>query len=276
MTKLDVPKEILACIEPIKNNDEAIRNFGVQTCIDLCRTLLHTGKVHGIHFYTLNREYATIEIIKELGLWLEDLPLRALPWKKTSKNYIRSKENVRPIFWSKRPKSYVHRTSNWNEFPNGRWGLSSAPSFGVLTDYHLFYMKIDATHDELLDEWGHELTCEEDVWRMFVCYISGEKNSTDKIVRHFPWKDEDISSETHLIQDQLIEYNRKGILTINSQPAVNGKPSTDPIFGWGMPKGYIYQKVCLFKLECIVVSSSFRLIWNFLQVKRIFQLYVLF
>ncbi|CAF1407951.1 unnamed protein product [Rotaria magnacalcarata] len=245
LAKLDVPEEILACIEPIKDNDEAIRNFGVQICVDLCRILLDSGKVHGLHFYTLNREYATIEILRKLDLWLEDPPLRALPWKKISKNYVRSKENVRPIFWSARPKSYVHRTLNWNEFPNGRWGLSSAPSFGVLTDYHLFYMKIDATRDALLDEWGHELADEQDVWRMFACYIAGEKNGTDKIVHHFPWKDEDISPETNFIHDHLIKYNRKGILTINSQPAVNGKSSTDSIFGWGVKNGYVYQKAYL-------------------------------
>ncbi|CAF0895384.1 unnamed protein product [Adineta steineri] len=245
LAKLDVPKEILACIEPIKENDEAIRNFGVQTCLDLCSALLDTGKVHGLHFYTLNREFATIEVLKKLGLWLEDHPLRALPWKKTSNSHTRSKENVRPIFWSIRPKSYVHRTSNWNEFPNGRWGLSSAPSFGMLTDYHLFYMKIDATRDELLDEWGRELTCEEDVWRMFACYIGGEKNTSNKVVRHFPWTDEELSLETTLIQNNLIEFNRRGILTINSQPAVNGKPSSDPIVGWGTSNGYVYQKAYL-------------------------------
>ncbi|CAF1376616.1 unnamed protein product [Rotaria sordida] len=245
LTKLDVPDEITAYMESIKDNDEAIRNFGVQTCVDLCKALLNSDKVHGLHFYTLNREYATTEILKQLGFGFDDPPLRALPWKKTSKNYVRSKEDVRPIFWSTRPKSYIHRTSNWNEFPNGRWGISSAPSFGVLTDYHLFYMKIDATRDELLDEWGHELTCEQDVWKMFACYIRGEKNGSDKIVRHFPWKDEEISLETHLIHNELIEYNRKGILTINSQPAVNGKPSTDSIFGWGERNGYIYQKAYL-------------------------------
>jgi len=191
----------------------------------------------------LNREFATIEVLKKLGLWLEDHPQRALPWKKTSSNYVRSKENVRPIFWSIRPKSYVHRTANWNEFPNGRWGLSSAPSFGMLTDYHLFYLKIDAPKEDLLDEWGRELTSEEDVWRMFASYIGGERNAQNKIIKHFPWTDEELSLETSLIQKDLVEYNRRGILTINSQPAVNGKLSSDPIVGWGTVNGYVYQKV---------------------------------
>jgi methylenetetrahydrofolate reductase (NADPH) len=104
-------------------------------------------------------------------------------------------------------------------------------------------MKIDATREELLDEWGRELTCEEDVWRMFSCYISGEKNQAGKNIRHFPWTDDELCAETKLIQDYLVEYNRNGILTINSQPAVNGVPSSDPNVGWGVANGYVYQKV---------------------------------
>lgn len=106
-------------------------------------------------------------------------------------------------------------------------------------------MKIDATRDELLDEWGRELICEKDVWRMFACYISGEKNSMNKFIRHFPWTDEELAPETKLIQQYLIEYNQKGILTINSQPAINGLPSSDPIIGWGVNNGYVYQKAYL-------------------------------
>ncbi|CAF4901130.1 unnamed protein product, partial [Rotaria socialis] len=96
LAKLDVPEEILACIEPIKYNGEAIRNFGVQKCVDLCRTLLDSGKIHGLHFYTLNREYATIEILRKLDRWLEDPPLRALPWKTISKNYVVQKKISQP------------------------------------------------------------------------------------------------------------------------------------------------------------------------------------
>lgn len=33
-----------------------------------------------------------------------------------------SGEDVRPINWSNRPKSYLSRTEEWDDFPNGRWG----------------------------------------------------------------------------------------------------------------------------------------------------------
>lgn len=29
---------------------------------------------------------------------------------------------MRPINWSNRPKSYLSRTEEWDDFPNGRWG----------------------------------------------------------------------------------------------------------------------------------------------------------
>ncbi|XP_077787142.1 methylenetetrahydrofolate reductase (NADPH)-like [Podarcis muralis] len=45
------------------------------------------------------------------------------------------------------------------------------------------------------------------------------------------------------MKEELAKVNRRGILTINSQPNINGKPSTDPIVGWGPDGGYVFQKV---------------------------------
>lgn len=72
LSKLEVPEEITQVIEPIKDNDAAIRNYGIQQAVDMCRVLLDSGKVPGLHFYTLNREVATIEVLRQLGLWTED------------------------------------------------------------------------------------------------------------------------------------------------------------------------------------------------------------
>ena len=58
-----------------------------------------------------------------------------------------------------------------------------------------------------------------------------------------PWNGEELRPETGLIVDQLAYFNQKGILTINSQPNINGVDSSDPVHGWGSPNGYIYQKV---------------------------------
>lgn len=58
-----------------------------------------------------------------------------------------------------------------------------------------------------------------------------------------PWNDDPLATETSLMKEELLRVNRQGILTINSQPNVNGKPSSDPIVGWGPSGGYVFQKV---------------------------------
>ncbi|XP_067659127.1 methylenetetrahydrofolate reductase (NADPH)-like [Haliotis asinina] len=240
LSKLEVPQEIIDAINPIKDNDEAIRNFGIHHAVEMSKTMLQTGEIHGLHFYTLNREVATIDILKRLGLWKEEVR-KPLPWKLTA-NHARCKEEIRPIFWRCRPNSYVYRTSNWDEFPNGRWGNSSAASFGDLKYYHLFYLKSRSTREELMKLWGAELTCEQDVWDVFTSYITGEPNKNGIKVTKVPWDDEELSPETSLIAKELGEINRQGVLTINSQPSVNGAPSEDPKVGWGTSNGYIFQK----------------------------------
>jgi methylenetetrahydrofolate reductase (NADPH) len=58
-----------------------------------------------------------------------------------------------------------------------------------------------------------------------------------------PWAElEGLHSETSLIKEQLLALNAAGYLTINSQPALNGLPSSDAQFGWGGTGGYVYQK----------------------------------
>ncbi|XP_027514042.1 methylenetetrahydrofolate reductase isoform X3 [Corapipo altera] len=243
LSKLEVPQEIKDVIEPIKDNDAAIRNYGVELAVSMCRELLDSGMVHGLHFYTLNREVATTEVLKRLGLWKED-PRRPLPWA-VSAHPKRRVEDVRPIFWASRPKSYIYRTQEWDDFPNGRWGNSSSPAFGELKDYYLFYLKSKSPREELLKMWGEELTGEESVFEVFTCYITGEPNRNGHRVTCMPWNDDPLATETNLLKEQLEKVNRRGILTINSQPNINGKPSTDPIVGWGPSGGYVFQKAYL-------------------------------
>lgn len=250
LSRLEVPQWIVDAIEPIKDDDEAIRKYGVQLGIEMARELLACEDVPGLHFYTLNREVATKEILTALDLWCQDpAASRPLPWK-PSANKKRLCEDVRPIFWASRPKSYMYRTSDWDEFPNGRWGNSSSPSFGDLTDHHLFYLRSRTKKEDLLKMWGQELTCMEDVFEVFKCYISGENNKAGVKVKSLPWNEDTIAAETSLIQENLVFLNSKGILTINSQPRVNGAPSTDSTHGWGGSGGYIYQKAYLEFFTC--------------------------
>jgi hypothetical protein len=50
------------------------------------------------------------------------------------------------------------------------------------------------------------------------------------------------------MKEELLRVNRQGILTINSQPNINGKPSSDPIVGWGPSGGYVFQKVWWYRV----------------------------
>lgn len=55
LSKLSIPPEILEKIEPIKSNDEAIRNYGIHQAVEMIRALFQSGIAPGVHFYTLNR-----------------------------------------------------------------------------------------------------------------------------------------------------------------------------------------------------------------------------
>jgi len=55
ISKLEVPQEITNILTPIKDNDEAIRNYGVHQAVNLIRELFQSNEAPGVHFYTLNR-----------------------------------------------------------------------------------------------------------------------------------------------------------------------------------------------------------------------------
>ena len=196
----------------------------------MCRYLLDNG-VPGLHFYTLNLEKTATEIIKGLGLAPKSVP-KPLPWK-TSASAKRQKEDVRPIYWSNRPTSYLARTSSWDEGPNGRWGDSRSPAFGdFLSDYRL--AGTDKSKEYKLKQLGSEHKNLSSINSVFVGYLEGKN-------KYLPWADSK-SDEIKSIEKNLIKLNQNGFLTINSQPKVNCVKSDDPIHGWGGPNGFVFQK----------------------------------
>uniref|UniRef100_A0A0N5AQB0 methylenetetrahydrofolate reductase (NADPH) n=1 Tax=Syphacia muris TaxID=451379 RepID=A0A0N5AQB0_9BILA len=247
LSQLTIPDWILKKLEPIKQNDDAVRKYGIHCAVELCKRLLSNGSAPAIHLYTMNREAPCREILQTLGLWIE-IPQRALPWRSFGCNHpLRCREDVRPIFWSTRPKAYVFRTRDWDEYPNGRWGNSSSPAFNDLADYYLFSLKGLPTKDEQLRMYGYSVENFEAVKKVFVNFITQDLNENEVKVTRLPWNEQEIGTdpETSIIKDHLIWCNQNGILTINSQPAVNGAPSTDPLVGWGNPGGYCYQRAYL-------------------------------
>jgi len=229
--KTHVPEKVVEDLEMIKDNDQAVKAYGIQLGIKTFETLI-AGGCKCVHFYTMNLAFAVSSILSGLHLVSN---VRNLPWKLQG-HREGVKEEVRPIFWAKRPLSYISRTRSWGEFPNGRWGDSASPAYGELTDYYLAF-KRGQKKDDRLKNWGAPQTVT-DVEAVFRQFVAGK-------VKQLPWVDEPIAEESSLITDQLEWVNANGFLTINSQPRVNAAPSDDPHVGWGGPGGYVFQKAYL-------------------------------
>ncbi|XP_059445967.1 methylenetetrahydrofolate reductase (NADH) 2-like [Corylus avellana] len=230
--KTKIPAEVSAALEPIKDNEEAVRAYGIHLGTEMCKKILAHG-IRTVHLYTLNMEKSALAILMNLGLIEETKISRPLPWRRPA-NVFRVKEDVRPIFWANRPKSYISRTTGWEQYPHGRWADSCNPSYGALTDYQ--FMRPRARDKKLLEEWATPLRNVEDIHEKFKKYCLGKLRSS-------PWSELDgLQPETRIINEQLGKINLKGFLTINSQPAVNGEKSSSPSVGWGGPVGYVYQK----------------------------------
>lgn len=274
-----VPHQVREELASIADDDAAVKAYGVALGIAQVRDMLEGG-LASVHFFTLNLSASTILILEGLGLVPSPAAvtaggsqqLRGSPSGAAGAGSGRSasrsaaaahcisleaavppqpEEGSRPIFWQNKAASLLARTQSLNiskgpaglkgagatglagasEFPNGRFSYASSPAFGELTDYYL------AARRPALDRramWGTP-TSEGDVRRVFCDFLLGR-------VRALPWCDEPPSLETGHILSNLLALNEAGFLTINSQPRVNGLPSTDARYGWGGPGGTVYQK----------------------------------
>ncbi|SCU97088.1 LAMI_0F08834g1_1 [Lachancea mirantina] len=236
--QIHVPEEFLTRLEPIKENDQLVREHGTELMAKMCQKLIDSGYVTHLHMYTMNLEKASLMILDKLGLLPKEaeevnLPNVPLPWRK-SLNPQRRNESVRPIFWQRRPYSYVARTSQWaaDEFPNGRFGDSSSPAFGDLDLCGSGLIRQTPTRS--LELWSTPTTLQ-DVANLIIAYLEGK-------LKCLPWSDTPLNHEVDSILQPLIELNKNSIVTVNSQPRVNGASSTDSVVGWGPSNGFVYQK----------------------------------
>ena len=269
--KCQVPDKLKTRLEEHKDNDEMVREIGIDIVTKLCEGCIEHG-AKGLHFYTLNLERSVREIIRRVGfagvegnaleprsedkknegsesddknvpnsptisatygndenygpsLSIGDEDLRGsdkasqvlvgsrvasrrrFPWR-ASTLANRQNENVRPIFWANRPKSYMARTESWDEFPNGRWGNKNSPAFGDLGQTHFFHFN-SGTEVERKAQWNEAPLQPSDVNEVFAQYVEGK-------VSRLPWCTEPLQLETVAIIERLSKLNRNGFLTINS------------------------------------------------------------
>merc|ERR1711937_193989 len=182
--------------------------------------------------YTLNLETTAMAIFDGLNLAPKPgMQQKAYPWK-TGTGNRGNVETTRPIFWAQRPRSYVDRTSSWDDFPNGRFGSRESPAYGL-------FSKPPKPSDKVLKErqeqWAFD--GEKGMLQVFVDFLNPGTH-----VKQLPWCQEQPGDETVSIRNRLIQLCEAGLVTINSQPRVNGALSTDPLFGWGPAGGMCYQK----------------------------------
>ncbi|HIA23845.1 MAG TPA: methylenetetrahydrofolate reductase, partial [Candidatus Marinimicrobia bacterium] len=234
--QVSIPDSVSTQLESIKNDDSSVINYGIDQAAEMCQKLIENG-VPGLHFYTLNLEHSVSAILKSLGF--VSSRIRELPWRQSASDDRKTSEDVRPIYWSNRPVSYLTRTENWDDFPNGRWGDIASPSFGELNQYHAIRAgsKSDKVKARRKKMWGEPKSIK-DITDVFVSFCKGKINS-------LPWCEIPLAIESQQISSDLINFNELGFFTINSQPKVNGAPSEDVEVGWGGPGGRVYQKAYL-------------------------------
>merc|ERR1719261_842741 len=233
LCKTKVPSWIPERLEAVKDDEEKVKDAGVQIAIEQCKDLVKNG-TPGLHFYTLNLESSVMRIVQGLGLTPDWTASRDMPWKQSA-DKKRDSEDVRPIFWANRPGSYVKRTSTWDDYPNGRFGDRASPAYGDFGFVSYTRDPNDKAAETRRKMWGECPTKAEEVNKVFGKFIKNE-------VKKLPWCSEAPAKETNFIAKQLIKLNDLGLLTINSQPRVNASLSTDPYVGWGPAGGFIYQK----------------------------------
>ena len=71
MTKFcrtSVPDEVWSELAPIREDDEAVKQYGIRLCVSMILELFAHPEIQGFHFYTLNLENSVISILKELQL----------------------------------------------------------------------------------------------------------------------------------------------------------------------------------------------------------------
>lgn len=224
-----VPPSVLAALEPIRFDDAAVKEYGVQLSIAMVARIFLETDICGFHFCTLNLEKSVRRVLEGLGWVREDGKAASPDYKATTEAAL---AKALAAAQGKRADAATD-DATWDEFPNGRYGDARSPAFGEIDGYGV---SLKVPPADALRIWGYPVT-DDDVSAIFSSYL------VDKI-QCIPWCDAPIFDETLAIQQWLLALNApgKGWWTVGSQPAVDGVSSADPTYGFGPGNGYVYQK----------------------------------
>ncbi|KAF9280141.1 hypothetical protein BGZ68_007465 [Mortierella alpina] len=251
LAKVLVPASVQEALEPIKTDDQKVKDYGVELAASIIQRLLDAG-INGFHICTLNLEKSVRLILERVGFVPAADSARRLQQQQQPVNEpthvnLADKSAIKvatgadgaadlhlnPLIW-KPADDHLGRSESWDDFPNGRWGDARSPAFGDLDGYGAS-LKVEPR--KALEMWRRPKSVE-DISNLFVEFIQGK-------IPLLPWSEGSPLPETDAIQSRLVSCNQAGFWTVGSQPAVNGKPSADPLVGWGPKGGYVYQKAFL-------------------------------
>merc|ERR1719465_12779 len=101
LCKTFIPKQIDEALELVKDNENAVKEYGIELAVQMCRELM-AGGAPGLHLYTLNLEKSATAICEKLGLVEQQQKEKEYPFNRSTGT--RGVESTRPIFWASRAK----------------------------------------------------------------------------------------------------------------------------------------------------------------------------
>ncbi|KAF5828731.1 methylenetetrahydrofolate reductase-domain-containing protein [Dunaliella salina] len=243
--KVKVPQEINDTVEANKDNEEAIKAYGVDLGAKMCKYLLANG-TPGLHMYSLNMEKSALAILERVGFIDNSKVPRPMPWGFVPMHScgLRRGEAVRPVFWSNRPKSYVWRTKDSQAFPTSRWeGAMARLTFSDDPTFMQIHSYSEGRRAKAQEVWGAPTTVA-DVQRVFSQFYKNETGMLpwSEFSTQFGIKNGTALSSLEAAQGAVLALVDASLLPINVLLRKFAVPSETPVLGWGPPGGQVYQK----------------------------------
>ena len=273
-----LPVDILNRLEGVKGDDEEVKRVGVEIISEMVEGIrdVKSKGPRGFHFYTLNLEKAVGFILERCHLippttpmtnggstFIDDTYVNVTNGDYSDKlsngASVRASSPHNHVNTDSPPNSHsttssttspveepsrattlaitqgvgsLGREATWDDYPNGRFGDARSPAFGEIDGYGL---SLHLSPSAARAKWGFP-TSRKDISMLFQKHVMG---SLDQL----PWSESGLNEETAVIRDELCRLIQdKGWWSIASQPAVDGFPSSDRIFGWGPKGGFVFQK----------------------------------
>lgn len=89
LAQITIPQSILDVLEPVKNDDEKVRELGTKLVADMCRRILKEDiGIRGLHFYTMNLEKGTKMLLEELNFVPRIETIKPLPWRQVCSSFM--------------------------------------------------------------------------------------------------------------------------------------------------------------------------------------------